>query len=479
MKKRVPGKGTLRLRKDGRWEGRIVVGYDEKGLPETKNVTSKSKEKCIKKLEKLRNELLPANEKIDPDITFGEWMKIWYETYSKPKLGINTRLQSEQLIYKHIIPSLGSIELKRLKQSDLQKFYTELKNNGRLHNREKCGKGLSDRTVRTCHSICRAALIKAVNENIISKNPSENCKLPPKAAKEMQVLTNEEMQRFLIQAKEEGCFEFVLLELATGLRRGEIGALRWEDLNPKNGELHISRQIIHVTGGVITVFPKTKSSDRIIILPPSVLEVLKNLKERTDSEWMFPSPVKENSPLDTKSIDRKIKKILGHAECKNIRFHDLRHTFATAALENGMDIKTLSSIIGHVSAKTAIDIYSHITDTMQVNAAEKIENGIGTGEAYSAQEGVFETSSGDSTCTPQKAEFRPYKGKIRKSGTGGVYMINDHLFEGKYTPTNAHGKRESHNVYAKTREECEEKLDAMIKEVKEKIRTDKERLAET
>ena len=141
-----------------------------------------------------------------------------------------------------------------------------------------------------------------------------------------------------------------------------------------------------------------------------------------------------------------------------------------------MDIKTLSMIIGHVSSATTVDIYSHITTGMQRAAAEKIGRSFGGSEAFREEEKPAEEIPGEQQKTAETAPFQPYKGKIRKSGTGGINEINDHLFEGRYTPTNAYGKRESHNVYAKTREECETLLAKMIEEVKAKIREDKARL---
>lgn len=194
----------------------------------------------------------------------------------------------------------------------------------------------------------------------------------------MQVLTREEIQRFLIQAKEEGYFELFLLELTTGLRRGELLALQWEDLNEETGELHITKQVYRTKeDGLLLSQPKTKSSIRTIILPPPMLAILLEYRKTVDSRWMFPSPVKEDSPIDPGAIRQRLHLILEHAQCKQVRFHDLRHTFATTALGSGMDVKTLSAMLGHVSAATTLDIYTHVTDTMQTEAAAKIDQGIG------------------------------------------------------------------------------------------------------
>ena len=398
-------------------------------------------------------------------------MELWYKTYSKPHIRLTTQLCYENRIYLHIIPSVGEIPLNKLTQSDLQKFYADLKKNGRKSKVERYGTGVSDRLVRSCHATCRTALQKAVDEKLISVNPAIGCKLPPKKAQEMQVLTHEEMRRFLIQSKQDDFYELALLELATGMRRGEICALKWSDLDFETGALHIQRQAYHVDHGVVISEPKTKQSCRSIILPPSVLNVLRQYRETVDSEWMFPSPVKEGEPLNPNGVYRKMVKILDRAQCKRVRFHDLRHTFATTALEHGMDIKTLSAIIGHVSSATTLDIYSHITDEMQANAANKIEKRFAKNEPFEQSE--YETQK---QAHPSAESFEPYKGKIRKSGTGGIYELNDHLFEGRYSPTNAYGKREVHTVYAKTREECERLLDEMIPKVRAEIKAEKERL---
>ena len=268
----------------------------------------------------------------------------WYENHSKPKIRPTTQETYESRIRLHIIPEIGSIPLNKLTQNDLQQFYGRIKNSGRKRFTDKYGEGLSDRMVRMCHATCRSALEKAVQDGLIRVNPALGCKLPPKKAREMQVLTREELQRFLIQAKFEGYYEVFLLDLATGLRRGELMALQWDDLNFKTGVLNVNKQVYDVRGQLQISTPKTKNSVRKLVLPPAVVAVLREYKETVDSRWMFPSPVKEDCPITPGVVRRRLQLILEHAGCKHVRFHDLRHTFATLALENGCRTVAFPSI---------------------------------------------------------------------------------------------------------------------------------------
>ena len=467
-RERKNGEGTVRLRMDGRWEGRVVIGYDEKYRPKTKSVYGKTKAECIEKLKKLKEQVKPVkSQKIYPGMSFGDWMDFWYQNYSKPKLRTTTRTSYEGRIYGHIIPGIGEILLNKLTQNDLQQFYSRLKKSGRLIYVDQFGEGLSGSMVRACHTNCRSALERAKIEGLISINPAIGCKLPPKKTREMKVLTREEIQRLLIQAKAEECFELFLLELTTGLRRGELLALRWEDLNPMTGELHISKQVYRTReDGLLISQPKTKASIRTIILPLPMLMILTEYRKTVGSQWMFPSPVKEDSPLDPATIRQRLHLILEHAQCKQVRFHDLRHTFATAALGNGMDVKTLSAMLGHVSAATTLDIYTHVTDTMRVEAAAKIDQGIGK----KAPQELPAESQAKRTMTT----FQAYMGKMRKPGTGCITQISEHLWEGRYSPVWPDGKKHSRNVYAKTREECEALLPCLIEKMKAEIQAVKQ-----
>ncbi|HBO65708.1 MAG TPA: site-specific integrase [Clostridiales bacterium] len=473
MAKRKYGEGSIFLRKDGRWEGRVVVGYKENGNPKTKSVTAKTQCECKEKLQALKEQCGRTTDRLKPDMPFGDWMDFWFQNFSKPKIRETTMECYENRIYNHIIPEIGKIPLCKLTQNDLQQFYARLKKGGRRRLVEYYGEGLSDRMVRSCHTTCRTALEKAVTEGLITTNPAIGCRLPPKKAKEMQVLTQDEIRRFLIQANEEGYYEFFLLELTTGMRRGEILGLQWKDVNFATGELHIRRQVVKKGAQTQITKPKTKSSIRTLILPPDMLDILAEHKKNATCEWVFPSPVKEGEPRNPDSLYGRFQKILKRAQCKKVRFHDLRHTFATMALENGMDIKTLSAMIGHISAETTLNIYSHITDTMQRQAAVTIDREIGGTDAQMPEPELPKASEQAQTNATAEPKFEPYKGKIRKPGTGCVYQINDTLWEGSFYPRMPDGKRKKFNVYAETREQCEAKLAEMIAEKKAEIAEEK------
>lgn len=459
-KRRKPGEGGVSLRKDGRWEGRVVIDYDDKGLPKTKNVLARSRGECIQKLDALKRSLAPATPiSAAPDLPTGKWLELWLRDYAAHAVRPTTYQRYEELIEQYIVPGIGRIPLKALKRSDLQQLYLHLKEHGRKKDVERYGPGLAAHTIRNCHSLFRTALEQAVQEGLIPKNPTLHCQLPPSHPQEMQVLTPEEIQRLLIQAKEEGYYEVFLLEMATGLRRGELLALQWDDLNLKTGELRIVRQVKRVQRQLLLSQPKTKASGRALVLPPSVLAVLEEYRKTVDSRWIFPSPVKEDSPLDPDAVRKRLSLILEHAGCKHVRFHDLRHTFATNALGHGMDVKTLSAILGHVSASTTLNTYTHVTDEKRRTAAAKIDRGI--------------TGQEPPTDAPQKeptprSDFQAYTGKIRKRGTGCISQLGENLWEGRYSPK-VNGKRIARNVYAHSREECETKLAELIQTMKAEL----------
>lgn len=421
------------MRKDGRWEGRVVIGYDEKNLPKTKNVTAKTKAECLEKLEKLKAVGSTAVRKCTPAMTFGEWMDFWYQTYCKNTLKEYTQETYEQRIYKQIIPKIGNVPLNQLNAGTLEKYYAQLKANGRLVKREIYGTGLSNSVIRSIHAHCRAALDKAVAEKLIRQNPAIGCKLPPKKSPEVEILTPEEMQKLLYQAQIEGFYEMFTLDLATGLRRGELLALQWQDIDFEKGTLSVSKQIRYVKRELEIVPPKTKASIRTIILPQPILDMLAEYRKTVNSIWLFPSPVKkEDVPRDPSACRKALARILKRAECEHVPFHAMRHTFASNAFHYGMDVKTLASTIGHESVETTLNVYAHSSEQMKRDAAKKIDEAIGTvlGADVTASDASCDDENGkaeepaDGADQPKATVFEPYKGKKRKPGTGYVKQLS-------------------------------------------------------
>lgn len=397
-----------------------------------------------------------------------------YQTYCKNTLKESTQATYEQRIYKQIIPKLGHIPLNQLNAGTLEKFYAQLKSNGRLFKRDIYGPGLANSVIRSIHAHCRAALEKAVMEKLIRQNPAIGCKLPPKKTPEVKILTPEAMQKLLYQAQIEGFYEMFMLDLATGLRRGEIVGLQWKDIDFETGTLSVTRQVRYVKGELKIEPPKTKASERSIILSPPVLEMLTEYRKTVDSIWLFPSPVKkEDVPRDPSACRKALARILKRAECEHVPFHAMRHTFASNAFHYGMDVKTLASTIGHESVETTLNVYAHSSEQMKRDAAKKIDEAIGT--VLGADVTASDASSGDengeaqeptsNADKPKTVEFKPYQPKYRKRGTGSVHQVSKNVWEGRYTPT-VNGKRIARNIYADSEEECEIKLEELIKEMK-------------
>ena len=305
----------------------MVIGYDDKGLPKTKNVLAKTKSECVEKLKTLKDALAPpAPPRIKADMPFGDWMEHWYETQSRPAARPGTRRIYEGYLRLYIRPGLGHIPLNRLTAKDMQQFFVWLKTEGRADQSDG-ETGLADSQLRNIHSLCWRALEKAVSGNLIPQNPASGCKLPPARKGEMNLLSREAMQKLLIQAKEEKYYELFLLEFATGLRLGELTVLQWEDLNLTTGELRISKQAVVIGSEVVVTEPKTKAAVRTLLLPPKVLEVFREYRKRNVSRWLFPSPKKEDSPLLPSVVRQRLHRLLDHAGCERMRFHDLRHPY--------------------------------------------------------------------------------------------------------------------------------------------------------
>ena len=188
----------------------------------------------------------------------------------------------------------------------------------------------------------------------------------------MHTLPAEQLSAFLREAKESGVYELYYLDLATGLRRGELLGLKWGDIDLKLGIIHVHRQVARVNGEVREVPLKTKNAYRSIAISKEAVEMLKEMEKHKRSEYVFPSPT--GGPISPDSVRHMLHRVLKRAGLPELRFHDLRHTFATLALQNGVDIKTVSGMLGHYSAGFTLDTYAHVTTAAQKEAADTMGN---------------------------------------------------------------------------------------------------------
>ena len=207
---------------------------------------------------------------------------------------------------------------------------------------------------------------------LISKNPTAGTKIPKCNYPDKKILSDSELARFIEAIEREPLWrDFFYTEITTGLRRGEICGLKWSDLDTKRGTLKIERSVNNGEGGKLEIGEtKTEKGKRVIRLPASTLRILTERKESALTEWIFPNLLEPEKPMNSSTAYDKLKSILKAAGLPDIRFHDLRHTFATHALTSGVDAKTLAGILGHTNASFTLDTYTHVTTDMQKNAAE-------------------------------------------------------------------------------------------------------------
>ena len=336
-KKRANGEGNIRKRKDGRWEGRYTAGYDEKtGKRLIKNVLGKTQAEVKEKLAKAVAEAESVDVRRADEYTLGTWLQTWYELYAKPHLRFSTAEYYRRGIELHITPRIGDVPLKKLTGRDLQWLYKNLQEHGRLREAQK-GKqpGLSDSTIRVIHTMLHNALDRAVKERLIVCNPADDC-IPPKIPKrEMKILPPEQIKSYLTAADQRGVLPMFYLELISGLRKGELVALQWSDLDIENKTISVSKQTGRNNAGEPDITrPKTENSIRKISIPQDAVELLVAEHQKHPSNpWMFPSP-KTGEMYHPDSVVNIHKKILKDAGLEHLRFHDLRHPYVKHTTKN-------------------------------------------------------------------------------------------------------------------------------------------------
>ena len=374
-KRRPSGEGMIRQRKKGQWEGRIVAGHKENGDPIFRYVYAGTQKELLGKLHQKIEEFRDAELTEQSGMSLGAWLDKWLAEYATGTVRESTLRSYRTIADKHIKPILGGKPVAFITATDVQKLYSRLKKQGRAQKHPKYGHELADSTVGRIHCMFHEAMEAAVREHLISANPTKGAAVPKGVKKEMRVLGSEQLAAFMEQIDaEERWRDFFYTELTTGLRRGEICGLKWSDFDEESGKLHVNRSV-HVRNGVVTEGEtKTGKGRRSFYLPVSTANILRERKRTAQTEWIFPDPLKPELPVSPNLAYRTMKGLLQKAGLPDIRFHDLRHTFATHALQSGVDAKTLSGILGHTNASFTLDTYTHVTTDMQKRASDIVGN---------------------------------------------------------------------------------------------------------
>lgn len=377
-RKRGHGEGTIYKRKDGRWEAKASIGYDSEGKPKRITRYFKTRKEAQDWLAQVQHER-NVGTFVEPDkITFGEWLMRWLETYKKPpKIRPTSYANYLDAAKNHITPSLGHIPLQSLRTSDIQAFYNR---------KEK--ENLSAWVIHRFHVLISGALKQAVRERFIAFNPAEYTTRPPIKQKEMQVLNVEEANRYLEAARDHRLYAAFLLEMTTALRRGELLALRWQDVDLANGTVTVKGSLTRVRypeEGVTRLEltePKTEASKRTIPLLPEVVRELKRLRKLQNEEKLFFGPTYQDNGLvfatptggmiDPRTFHRWHTAVLRKAGLRHVRVHDLRHTVATIVLQAGENPENLRALLGHTRTSTTLDLYCHSDEEGKKKAVAKL-----------------------------------------------------------------------------------------------------------
>lgn len=375
MARRPAGDGSIFKRVDGRWEGRIVVGHKNDGTPIYRSAFGKTQKELLPKFNKLKEAYAGVELTEDSLMTLGQWIDKWLDEHKSGIIRPSTFAGYKRYSDSYIKPRLGHRKLTQITSREIQEMYNSLKHEGRINANEEKGTELANSTVRSIHMLLHEALDGAVREGLIPRNPTDGTTIPRLVKTEKTVLLESQIERFMKTIEnDEVWHDLFFMELMTGLRRGEICGLKWCDIDEKTRILHVRKTIKYEKKQLIVGETKTNEGNRKIVLPASVLDMLMKRKEKSISEWIFPKSLNPTMPIDPASAYRRLKEILKKADLPEMRFHDLRHTFATHAAASGIDPRTLAGILGHTKPSFTLDAYTHVTTDMQKRAAGIVGN---------------------------------------------------------------------------------------------------------
>ena len=356
----MPKKGdNIYLRKDGRWEGRIRIGYAQDGRVRYRSIYGTSREDVAERLRLIREADVPL-ETSEHELTVNDVASGWMAS-CVTDVKVSTFERYNWLLNKHVLPELGRLPVRELTADRIERFLAKKRRTGRL---DENG-GLSAKTVNDLHAMLSTLVRFAGREFLLPKPVGlEDVRFSKRGKPRIEVFSERETNLITVAImREKGLNELpFLICLETGLRVGEVCALRWEDVNFEENMLSVRRTAIRINYGGYTVLevqkPKTENSERTIPLTSKLMLLLRlHVEGKQPGEYIFPG--RNGGPLDPRSMQYRFQKFLIHQKISPRSFHTLRHSFATRCIERGVDVKTLSEILGHSNVQTTLQMYTH------------------------------------------------------------------------------------------------------------------------
>jgi integrase len=375
--------GHIRWRSPGSWELRYSLGTDPAtGKRRTATTTVKGNRRAAEKELRRLLRTLDTGEHVDPTRrTVQQWFGVWLDTITT-EISPKSHERYSEIVENFLVPALGNLPLVKLAPSHIQEAYNRWAVGGR---RDGKSGGLSPLTRRYIHSVLRSALGRAVEQQLLARNPPEAFKkrLPKAERKEMATLTTEQSACLLEAIKETRIYWPTLIALSTGMRRGEILALRWKNIDLDRGVLRVVESLEQTKAGLRFKAPKTEKT-RAVTLPAFAIEELRQLKRQQAKEMLsvgvrqtghsLACAHADGQPIQPRSLTHEFaKQVKRVKDLPRVRFHDLRHSHATQLLLSGVHPKIAQERLGHSTITTTLDLYSHVTDTMQTEAAERLD----------------------------------------------------------------------------------------------------------
>lgn len=386
------GEGTVRRRKDGRWEARITTGHDLDGRPIRWSFYGRTRADVVKDMQDALKDVRAGTYVPPSTATLGEWLDVWLREYVRPSVRKTTYAQYESLTRLHVKPALAGHKVRDLQAADIQRLLND-----------ELATGLSARTVRLLHTVLHASLKQAALEGIVIRNVADYVRKPRGPQRQMRVLTQDEMTRLLDVAAGDRIGPALITLLGTGLRVGELIALQWSDVDLQEGILRVSRSASRVSRGdghteIVIDEPKTLSGRRTIPLPAPVLEAVKEWRRRQAEERLQSGEHWHDTGLvftgylgvmlDRSNIRRSLDRLCRQAGIPHVGIHALRHTFATRMLEAGVPARIVQEMLGHSRVAVTLDIYTHVLPDQKRKAADILAGVLSSPDSGWGQIGV-------------------------------------------------------------------------------------------